>query len=190
MKTKTTAKTSAKSTAKVPSKIPVPIQSASRKSKYSLAAISVFVVTSFGEIIFKKAFGLDFWEAVKTVLLENSPLTLAAAIISVRIYMAKIDEDNLPFEGILYAALLCVAGYCTQLLTGHDIFNQAYAHSHHTGLGAWDFLAKILYTAGYTIVGYIRFYGMTETIMTLVTGAAVPWAILHKFKEFSKKLDP
>lgn len=162
--------------------------SANSKKKYSLAALSVFVISSFGELIFSQLFGIDFGEAVKKVLIENAPLTVAASIISVRIYSIRNNDINFYFEFILCSLILCTAGYVTQLFTGHEIFKHAYEHAQHSDLGSWALLSKMAVATLFTITGYLEFYGMRETFMTIVAGAAMPWVILRKYNEYSEKI--
>jgi len=155
--------------------------------KYSLVSLTVFVISSFGETIFSHLFGMDFGGAVKKVLIENAPLTIAASIISVRLYSIRKDDINFAFEFMVCSLILCAAGYVTQLLTGHEIFRDAYDHAQHSNY-SWELSGKIAVATLYTITGYIKFYGITETLMTLVAGAAIPWAMLHKYKEYSAKI--
>ena len=156
--------------------------------KYSLVSLTIFVISSFGETIFSHLFGMDFGEAVKKVLVENAPLTIAASIISVRIYSIRKEDINFPFEFMLCSLILCAAGYVTQLVTGHEIFRDAYEQAQHSNYSSWELLGKIAVAARYTVTGYVKFYGITETLTTLVAGAAIPWAMLHKYKEYSAKI--
>jgi hypothetical protein len=155
---------------------------------YSLAAVSVYLVSSYGGILFSHLFGMKFEEATKKVLIENAPLTIAASIISVRIYSIRDKEINYYFEFILYSLILWVAGYGTQLITGHEIFRNAYENTQQLNISNWQWLSKIASMTLLIIGGYIDLYGIKETLMTIITGIAMPWVMLRKYNEYSSKI--
>ncbi len=162
--------------------------SAKLKKAYSLAALSIYLISSFGGMIFSQFFGMKFEEAAKKVLIENAPLTIAASIISIRIYSIRDKEINYYFEFILCSLILWAAGYGTQLITDHEIFRNAYEHTQQMNISNWQWLQKIASMTLMVVGGYIDFYGIKETIMTIVTGIAMPWVILHKYNKYSAEI--
>jgi hypothetical protein len=159
-----------------------------RKAAYSLAGIAVFLVATFGDFAFKSLFGMEFMEAAKKTLVDNAPLTLAFAVLSVRIYKSRIDEDGLPKEILIAALTLSVAGWLSELLSGHAIFSEAFRASAESS-AKYNIIGRALSTGIYVIGGYIHFYGVKEFLLTLVTGAALPWVALRKLKDFAEKAE-
>ncbi|HKP95681.1 MAG TPA: hypothetical protein VJ385_07980 [Fibrobacteria bacterium] len=156
----------------------------------AIIGICIFLLNSFGELLFRKATGLEYSEAVLKVFWENGPLSIAIAFISWRCYRLGAGEWSGLTEFLACGAALCAAGLATQWTTHVPVFSDAWHRgAGYAWLGRWDFISRIAATVVYTLRGYLDLYGLPRFFLIAFTAATAPWIVMRMYGKAMAKAD-